>query len=577
MAKQRSWICRNWFWLVWAAVALGLLWRVRFCTAGEEESYFLTQAYSYLQGMIPMAEIWGGTLFSSMIFMPLAALFQAVSGGWAGIYLFLRVCYVLFECLVSAAAFLLLGRFASRNWAGFGALLVLVFTPLNLNTFSYNSLGMHFTLLFVLLALFGARQGHWWANVLAGCCFALALEAYPPMVVLLPICFLLLAQYPAGRRLLSFGQFCLGGAAAFAVFLVELLVRAPLSVYLESVGNLLIADSAHQSSGGIVAEIISWLASCRWWYGTAIILACGVLWLLCGAARFATCHGKKLPRAVWTVLAILTVAVAVWGLVMLPRGEKFYSNMKWFIPGLLWPAVLCLCWPKDKLPGITLCVAGMLYASGVFYGSDLGVVNGSYGFLFCVLGEVLWLSQALEMVQIQHAGKTLCRVLAVVLALLLPVQLGYMRFFYDSFGNPSRCNVRLSDGIMTGLWVEPEKAEAYEGVLRDVAANVPAGSKLLVLDILPYAYMLDNYVVCAPTPWINNVGDEQNRIFYEKNPHLVPEYVFVAQEKTGFSNRADTSAESLPDGYIKQMLLQPGVQRTETESGTFYKLPESGS
>ena len=126
---------------------------------------------------------------------------------------------------------------------------------------------------------------------------------------------------------------------------------------------------------------------------------------------------------------------------------------------------------------------------------------------------------------------------------------------------------------MTGLWLEPEKAEAYEGVLRDVAANVPAGAKLLVLDILPYAYMLNDYVVCAPTPWINDVGDEQNRIFYEKNPNLVPEYVFIAQEKTGFSNRADTSAESLPEGYIKEMLLQPGVERTETESGTFYKLP----
>lgn len=573
MAKQRRWMCRNWFWLVWAAAAVGLIWRARFCIAGEEESYFLAQAYSYLQGRIPMAEIWGGTLFSSLIFMPLAGLFRAITGGWAGIYLFLRLCYILFECISSAAAFLLLGRFTGRHWAGFGAFLVLIFTPLNLNTFSYNSLGMHFTLLFVLLALYGARQGRWWANVLAGACFALALEAYPPMILLVPVCLVLLAQYPAGRRLISFGQFCVGGTAVFAVFLAELLARASLAVYLENFGNLLISDSAHQGSGGPMAEIISWLASCRWWYGTAIILACGALWLLCGAARLAACRGKTLPRAVWLILAVLTVAVAVWGLVMMPRGEKFYSNMKWFIPGLLWPAVFCLCWPKDKWPGLTLCITGLLYAAGVFYGSDLGVVNGSYGFFFCVLGELLWLGQTLGSLRAKRPDRILCRVLAAALALLLPVQLGYMRFFYDSFGNPARCTVRLSDGIMTGLWLEPEKAETYEGVLRDVTANVPAGSKLLVLDILPYAYMIGDYVVCAPTPWINDVGDEQNRIFYEKNPHLVPDYVFIAQEKTGFSNRADTSAESLPEGYIRQMLLQPGVQRTETGSGTFYKLP----
>ena len=573
MTKQRSWICRNWFWLAWAAAAVGLVWRARFCIAGEEESYFLTQAYSYLQGWIPTAEIWGATQFSSMIFMPLAALFHGLTGGWDGVYLLLRLCYIAFECAVSAAAFFLLCRFTTRNWAAFGALLALLFTPLNLNTFSYNSLGMHFTLLFVLLALFGARQGGWWPAVLAGACFALALEAYPPMIVLVPVCLLLLVQYPAGRRLRSFGWFCLGGAAVFAVFAAELLIRAPLSVYLENFGNLLIADSAHQGSGGIVAEIISWLASCRWWYGTAIILAGGALWVLCGAARLAACRGKTLPRAAWVALAVLVFAVAVWGLVMLPRGEKFYSNMKWFIPGLLWPAVLFLCWPRDILPGLTLCVTGMLYAMGVFYGSDLGVVNGSYGFFFCVLGELVWLGQCLAACRPRRPELALRRLLAVALALLLPVQLGYMRFFYDSFGNPARCTVRVSEGIMTGLWLEPEKAEAYEGVLRDVAANVPAGAKLLVLDILPYAYMLNDYVVCAPTPWINDVGDEQNRIFYEKNPHLVPEYVFIAQEKTGFSNRADTSAESLPEGYIKEMLLQPGVERTETESGTFYKLP----
>lgn len=235
MTKQRSWICRNWFWLAWAAAAAGLVWRARFCIAGEEESYFLTQAYSYLQGWIPTAEIWGATQFSSMIFMPLAALFHGLTGGWDGVYLLLRLCYIAFECAVSAAAFFLLCRFTTRNWAAFGALLALLFTPLNLNTFSYNSLGMHFTLLFVLLALFGARQGGWWPAVLAGACFALALEAYPPMIVLVPVCLLLLVQYPAGRRLRSFGWFCLGGAAVFAVFAAELLIRAPLSVDRKSV------------------------------------------------------------------------------------------------------------------------------------------------------------------------------------------------------------------------------------------------------------------------------------------------------------------------------------------------------
>ena len=168
--------------------------------------------------------------------------------------------------------------------------------------------------------------------------------------------------------------------------------------------------------------------------------------------------------------------------------------------------------------GLTLCVTGMLYAMGVFYGSDLGVVNGSYGFFFCVLGELVWLGQCLAACRPRRPELALRRLLAVALALLLPVQLGYMRFFYDSFGNPARCTVRVSEGIMTGLWLEPEKAEAYEGVLRDVAANVPAGAKLLVLDILPYAYMLQRLCGVCPYPLDQRCGRRAESNFLRKEP-----------------------------------------------------------
>lgn len=563
------------FWILWAVVGMALLWRTQYCVAGEEESYFLQEANAYLRGQIPILEMWGGTFFSSMIFMPLAGLYHAVKSSWDGVYLFLRICYVLFTCAVSATMYTVLKRFTGRFWAGIAALLGLIFTPLNLNTFSYNSMGMHFTMLFVLLALLGAAEHRWHAGVLSGAFFALALQAYPPMIVLTPVCFVLLMIYPKQHRLAAFGQFCAGGAVVFAVFVGELMARTSLGEYISHLDYIFLKDSVHQGHGGLLSTIINWLASCRWWYGTTIILVCGVLWVICGAVRLAECRGKQINPRVWTVLRVLVFLAAVWGLVMLPRGEKFYSNMKWFIPGLLWPAVLFCAWPKNKKTGLVLCITGLLYAVGIFYGTDLGIVNASYGFYFCVIGELVWLGRALKESQWTKSSVTKRAVLACVgiLVLLLPMQLAYMRFFYDSFGNPTRCSVTIDRGIMTGLKVEPEKADVYYGVVRDVTENVPQGAKLLVLDILPYAYMLGDYTICAPSPWINDVGDNQIKLYYEKNPHLMPDYVFVADEKTGFANRADTSAESLPEGRVKELLMQPGVTSVKTESGTFYTLP----
>lgn len=561
------------FWLLWLALAAALLIRVRFCTAGEEESYFLAEANAFLQGNIPLKEMWGGTYFSALIFMPLAVLFRAVTGGYTGIFLFLRTCYILFTAGCSAVMYLALRRFGGRLWAGLGALLGFVFTPLNLNTFSYNSMGMHFTMLFVLLALWGAKSDRALLALASGACFALAVQSYPPMVVLMPVCLVLLLCYKKPVRLKAFGAFCVGGTVILAVFLAELAVRAPLSVYLENLDALFLRDSAHQGSDGIAATLIAWLASCRYWYGTWVILSVGALWVTAGLLRRHTQKGRPLPGWVWPAVWAALLIVAVWGLVLRPRGYMYYSNMKWFIPGLLWPAVLFAAWPRQKLPGLVLCLTGICYAVGVFIGTDLGVVNASYGFYFCVVGELLWLGQAVQTPATRGINLGRWAALAL-LGLLLPVQLGYMRFAYDSFGNPARCSVKLEQGVMKGLFVEPEKADAYQGVLRDMAEHVPEGARFLVLDNLPYAYLLNGVKPCALAPWINDLADPQLELFYGRNSHLLPEYVLVAQEATGLFNRADTSAESLPQGYLRQLLLQPGVTRTETPSGTFYHIPQ---
>lgn len=570
MDTLRDAMKRYGFWLLWLALAAALLVRVRYCTAGEEESYFLAEAVSYLRGAVPIQEMWGGRYFSALIFMPLAAAFHAVTGGYTGVFLFLRCCYILFTAGVSAVGYLLLRRFAAPAWAALIALLGFVFTPLNLNTFSYNSMAMHFAMLFVLLALWGAKEGRITPAALSGAFFALTVQAYPPMIVLALVCLVLLLQYRKETRIRVFGAFCGGGAVVLALFLIVLRIRAPFSTYIENLDALFILDVTHRPSGGPVAMVLEWLASCRYWYGIGPILTVGMLWFAAGFVRWAACRGKKLPGWVWLVLWAAILAVAVWGLVLRPRGQMYYSNMKWFIPGLLWPAVFFTAWPDKKTPGLVLCLTGMCYALGVFIGTDLGVVNASYGFYFCVAGELLWLAQTGSK---SKRGAAARGAALALLAVLLPVQLCCMRFFYDSFGNPARASAVLAQGPMKGLRVEPEKAEAYEGVLRDMPENVPGGARFLVLDNLPYAYLLDGYIQCSPQPWINDVGDEQLELFYRRNPRLIPEYVLIATEATGVFNRTDTRAESLPEGYLKTLLLQPDVERTETASGTFYHIP----
>lgn len=570
MDKLRDITKKYGFWLLWLALTAALLVRVHYCTAGEEEAYFLAEANAYLKGLVPIQEMWGGTYFSALIFMPLAAAFHAVTGGYTGVFLFLRTCYVLFTAAVSAASYGMLRRFAPPLWAAAAALLGLIFTPLNLNTFSYNSMAMHFAMLFVLTAQWGAKERRIAPTVLSGAFFALTVQAYPPMIVLVPVCLALLFYYEKGTRARAFGAFCGGGAAVLLIFLAVLRLRAPFSVYLENLDALFIRDSVHQGHGGPVSTLVAWLASCRYWYGTAPILAVGALWLVTALLRRRACKGKKLPGWTWPAVWTTLLTVAAWGLLLRPQGYMYYSNMKWFIPGLLWPAVLFAGWPKKKGPGLVLCLTGMCYAVGIFIGTDLGVVNASYGFYFCVIGELLWLAQIAP-----KPGRCAlaCGAALTVLAVLLPVQLVYMRFCYDSFGNPARAAVRLDEGPMKGLYVEPEKAEVYIQLLKDVADNLPQNAKVVVLNNLPYVYLLNECIPSIHAPWINNAGDEQITLFYQRNPKRLPEYVFLASEQTGFMNYEQPRVEAMPDGYLKKLLMGPGVTCVETASGTFYQIP----
>ena len=166
------------FWLLWLALAAALLVQVRYCTAEEEGIVFSGQRPTRIQGWRPSRR-WGGTYFSALIFMPLAAAFHAVTGGYTEcVFVLALLLYPVYRGsergeLSAAAAFCRAGLGGTDRAAG------LCFYPLNLSTFSYNSMAMHFAMLFVLLALWGAREGRIAPAVLSSA-FALTVQAYPP-------------------------------------------------------------------------------------------------------------------------------------------------------------------------------------------------------------------------------------------------------------------------------------------------------------------------------------------------------------------------------------------------------------
>ena len=240
--------------LLLAALAL-LLWRCTLTFCWSDEGFYLALAHRFWLGDLPFVDEWNTAQLYAPFLLPFYALWRAVTGGTAGIYLAARVTAVLLQFALAFALYRAL-RPRGRATALAAALLVLVYAKAGIGGLSYYTLCYLFfgtgLLLFYIACETGpaARTGLCFA---AGAVMALAVVCMPYLAVLwvLPAAVLLLSS-ARGRRgpVLAF----LGGTGAAAlVYLAWLLHRVSLSELLEYLPFVLMDPDGSDTSLPVLA------------------------------------------------------------------------------------------------------------------------------------------------------------------------------------------------------------------------------------------------------------------------------------------------------------------------------------
>ena len=81
--------------LVLAAAAVINLVRLPYGFPSTDESFFITLIHRLYIGDLPMTEIWNPVQFAGMLGLPFFALFEGITGGTDGIFVYFRFLYVL--------------------------------------------------------------------------------------------------------------------------------------------------------------------------------------------------------------------------------------------------------------------------------------------------------------------------------------------------------------------------------------------------------------------------------------------------------------------------------------------------
>ena len=513
------------FFLLLAALAVMLLRKCRYGFANMDEAFYLTIPLRLAQGDALMLQEWHLSQLSGFLLAPLVRLWLMITGGTEGMLLAFRRIYTVSQLLSAIAVFFLL-RKSSRISALLGALLWCVYAPFSIMALSYNSMGIQFVTLSMLIR-FRCQKG--WALTLGGVFFACAVLCCPFLCLVwaayalqvLVWSLLPAASWRPDRR--KFGFFTLGIGLMAAVFLLCLFRRMSPGRLLQIL-PLILNDPEH-GFGGLfkLRSLAGWIILCghyRWriFAGYCALMAAG---LLCRRSEGKSlCVLGVLLLCAFHLLAMIRdfdyinhlmfpICYAAFSCYWIRREGK----LKPLFYGLLLPCLLyvpCLHLSSNQL------LFAMSAAAAAAMPAAVTMLVGSVG--------------------AEERGG-LRRALAGTLAALLLFQGGaQLHYRWNSIfweGRPEEQTVLMEEGPEAGLLMSEKKAAFYLPRFRELQ-RLNSREKALFLSENTWYYLCGDWENAAFSAWLSGVNEasvEKLLAYYAVNEDKVPDFIYLDRQE----------------------------------------------
>ena len=532
------------FILLMLAAVFFALWKVQFGFGGNDESFHLTIPHRLTKGDALFRDEWNLSQMSSFLQLPFVWVFTLISGSTDGIVLAARIFYVFIH---AGACVLIYTRLRKYGYVTLiGTVLYFLYTPYNIMTLNYDSMGMGLVVLAGVLIATADYQKKLWI-ILSGVCFAGAVLCCPYLAsgyVLYLICMLvhLLIKkknlnFVLNSELFSlrtFLFFTFGVGILAVLFLLFTLPRVGFGGLAENL-PLMFNDPEHPS--------VSF--GSRFTRYFEVIFKMQPLFKLAVYAYSITAiamlidRKRRLHRSVYL---IITAGIVVFTDILLAADltTKTYNAMMFPMLFLgITSYVLCKNKPRELFAG--LFVMGILYSFCVYYGSNQGFYVISMAFAAVNVSSFVFLSQLIREMNESPDNITYAvwikplsfAAIALVLALQVNFQL-YVKAhhcFWES--DTTKLTTMIEEGPAAGLYTEQSKAKAYNDIYNDISRYWKMDDKnLLVLSERTWIYLAADKPYGTFSAWLS--GEKPGSIdrlqsFYDINPDKVPQYIYVPE------------------------------------------------
>lgn len=527
------------FFIVFAVVAVFVFWRCQFGFAQSDEFLHISIPYRMIQGDVLLVEEWHQTQLTGFVYYPITKIIYSLLGTVDGLVLWSRIACVAME--LSVAVFIYL-RLKKYSWMGaFAASLSFaLYTPVALTSIYYYSVGiMTMVITTILIATAENRRKDYF---FAGISMAASVLSFPHVAfmyfIYAAVVFVAWKRYKSVKKedygkneFLSpemFGFFTLGVVFLTVIFIAYLVIYVPFDKLILSIKPIMM-DEHHN---------ITFLFKLVVYFGSIVLYNSKIVGILMAVLLAEMIFRKKFRDTTYYIAATLMTILLQLHIMVFNHKIDFLM----FAPTCL--GIFCALLSKNeqvKRLFYTIYIPGVVYTFFLNLSSNQGFVAVSAATTVSTVASLVMAVMLYKELFPKISSEKLKKIYILSFCCLFAVQLsfqGYSRYvsIYGA-GEIENQNIKIDYGVMKGLTVDKHHAADYE-MYYDIVETVDANynyEKVLSASKRTWMSFMFSGEISNFSAYINNIDQEfidKQTMYFEVNPHKMPDIVYVHKENT---------------------------------------------
>ena len=522
-------------------------WKSFYGFGGNDEPFYLTIPHRLCLGDSFISDEWNLSQLSSFLTLPFTWIYTTMTGSSDGIMIAARGAYIILHVVVAIIIYIQLKKYGYISV--FACVFYFIFTPYNIMTMSYNTIGLELvTLSGVLMGTTNYKKKC--ILIISGVAFAGAVLCSPYLAIvyiLYAIC-VLICKLLKNKQIKTifknelfsgktFLLFSIGVFALAAVFIIFLLSRISIKEIFEYIPNLLNDPEHPQMAFSIKVKMyFNSIYECHKFFKISIISYIIIL------VAMIIDRNRKQHRSVYL---IATTAIVIFSYILfMPQMTEVYYNAIMFPMFFIGITSYILCDNKPKTLFVSLFLLGILYSFTITLGSN----QYSYAIFMAItssnIASYIFLSQLIREMKENHDNieyANVVRIASFVFVVFMLVLQGYFQInikakhcFWEE-GTPKTLTSQIKQGPAKGIYTSLSNASKYDTLYNDIKSyKLKTKGNILFLTEKPWTYLsLDDFPYATFSAWIageNPLSIERLKNYYLLNPDKKPIYIYIPKQ-----------------------------------------------